>query len=145
MATTTNVKGHTGILSMYVGAAYKPIVCLTSTSMDRASELKEKVNYCTQGETVSSVDRITRTFNLDGEIVTLDVGTTDATYQDMVTAMETKQEQFFKIEGRSTAAQYFKAVIASLGDVFEGGSDATFSASLNINGALEDTDPKTGG
>ena len=54
----TNVKGHTGLLSVYVTSAYKPIVCLTSTSMSSVLRLIEKVNYCTAGETVKTIDGI---------------------------------------------------------------------------------------
>lgn len=137
----TNVKGHTGLLSIFLTAGYKPVVCLTSTSMDRVSEMTEKVNYCTEGETVSSVDRITRTVNLDGEVVTIDEADNGATYDDLVAAMESKQEQRFKIEGRGST-QYFKAVIASLGDNFTAGDDATFSGQLNVNGEITETDPE---
>lgn len=136
----TNVKGHTGLLSIFLTAGYKPVVCLTSTSMQRVSEMTEKVNYCTEGETVSSVDRITRSVNLDGEVVTID-GDDGATYKDLVAAMESKEEQRFKIEGRGEP-QFFKAVIASLDDSFAAGEDATFSGQLNINGEITETDPE---
>ena len=41
----SNVKGHTGLLSVYDSAAYKPIVCFTSTSMSSVLRLIDKVNY----------------------------------------------------------------------------------------------------
>ena len=66
----TNVKGHTGLLSVYATSAYKPIVCLTSTSMSSVLRLIDKVNYCTAGETVKTIDGIDRTVSFDAEIVT---------------------------------------------------------------------------
>jgi hypothetical protein len=135
------IKGHAGLLSIYDTAAYKPIVCLTSTSMERTAELTEKVNYCTQGETQSSVNSISRSLSLDGEYVELDNGeTAKVTYDGLVEVMESKEERVFKIEGRGKD-QYFRAIIASLSDTFPAGEDATFSGTLNINGRLTSIDP----
>ena len=136
----TNVKGADGILSFHDGTAYKPIICLTSTSMSRVSEVIQKVNYCTQGETITKVDRITRTVNFDGEVMT--VGTPDdgVSYDDLITAIESMEEQNFRLDGRGTE-QYFKAIIANLDDTYPGEGDATFSGSLTINGDISETDP----
>ena len=139
----TNVKGAEGVLSFHDGTAYKPIICLTSTSMSRVSEVIQKVNYCTQGETITKVDSITRTVNFDGEVMT--VGTPDdgVSYDDLITAIESMEEQNFRLDGRGTE-QYFKAIIANLDDTYPGGGDATFSGSLTINGDVSETDPLAG-
>lgn len=136
----TNVKGADGILSFHDGTAYKPIVCLTSTSMSRVSEVIQKVNYCTQGETVSTVDRITRTVNFDGEVMTVGVPADGVSYGDLITAIESMEEQNFRLDGRGVT-QYFKAIIANLDDTYPGEGDATFSGSLTINGDVSETDP----
>lgn len=141
----TNVKGAQGILSFHDGTAYKPIICLTSTSMSRVSEVIQKVNYCTQGETVSKVDRITRTVNFDGEVMTVGTPADGVSYNDLITAIESMQEKNFRLDGRGSS-QYFKAVIANLDDTYPGEGDATFSGSLTINGDISATDPlATGG
>ena len=44
------VKGHTGILSVKDATTYKPLVCITSTSVDRKCNTSEMVNYCTEGD-----------------------------------------------------------------------------------------------
>ena len=135
-----NVKGHSGILSVYVTAAYKPIVCLTSTSMSSVLRLIEKVNYCTQGETIRTIDGIDRTVSFDAEVMTVDSGATSASYAELL-AMQ-GVEQTFKLEGRGVA-QYFTAVISDLSDTFPGEGDATFSGTLTINGDIETTNPKS--
>jgi len=136
----TNVKGAQGVLSFHDGTAYKPIICLTSTSMSRVSEVIQKVNYCTQGETISKVDRITRTVNFDGEVMTVGIPADGVSYDDLITAIESMEEKNFRLDGRGTT-QYFKAIIANLDDTYPGEGDATFSGSLTINGDVSETDP----
>jgi hypothetical protein len=136
----SNVKGHTGLLSVYDTAAYKPIVCLTSTSMSSVLRLIEKVNYCTQGKTIRTIDGIDRTVSFDAEVMTVD-GSTNASYAELLALQG--EEQTFKLEGRGEA-QYFKAVISDLSDTFPGDGDATFSGTLTINGDISETDPKAG-
>ena len=136
----TNVKGAEGILSFHDGTAYKPIICLTSTSMSRVSDVIQKVNYCTQGETVTKVNKITRTVNFDGEVMTVGTPADGVSYDDLITAIESMQEKNFRLDGRGTS-QYFKAVISNLDDTYPGEGDATFSGSLTINGDISETDP----
>lgn len=133
-----NVKGYTGLLSVYDTTAYKPIVCLTSTSMSSVLRLIEKVNYCTQGETIRTIDGIDRTVSFDAEVMTVD-GNTNASYAELLELQG--EEQTFKLEGRGEA-KYFKAVISDLSDTFPGEGDATFSGTLTINGDISDTDPE---
>lgn len=134
-----NVKGHTGLLSVYDTTAYKPIVCLTSTSMSSVLRLIEKVNYCTQGETIRTIDGIDRTVSFDAEVMTVDSGATNASYAELLELQGA--EQTFKLEGRGVA-QYFNAVISDLSDTFPGEGDATFSGTLTINGDISATDPE---
>ena len=139
----SNVKGHTGLLSVYDSAAYKPIVCLTSTSMSSVLRLIEKVNYCTQGETIRTIDGIDRTVSFDAEVMTVDAvgGTANASYAELLGLQGA--EQTFKLEGRSTE-KYFSAVISDLSDTFPAEGDATFSGTLTINGDISSSDPKAG-
>ena len=137
----SNVKGYTGLLSVYDTAAYKPIVCLTSTSMSSVLRLIEKVNYCTQGETIRTIDGIDRTVSFDAEVMTVDTPATKASYAELLGLQEA--EQTFKLEGRGTL-QYFNAVISDLSDTFPGEGDATFSGTLTINGDISSSDPKAG-
>lgn len=140
MASRTRVKGYTGLLSIKDGAAYKPLVCLTNTSIDRSANTVDVVNYCTEGEVVSRIDGINRTVSFDAEMIDeTDLGA-DAGYNDMVAIMHLKKEHIFKIEGRQTP-KFFKATVTSLSDTFPGDGIATFSGTLNVNGKFLDSAP----
>ena len=141
MAERIYKKGHTGILSVKDASTYKPLVCLTSTSVDRSANTSEMVNYCTQGETVTQIDSISRSVNFDAMIVDeTDLG--DGTgYADLVAIMETKESHMFKIEGRD-GDQFFSASITSLSDTFASGENATFSGTMTVQGEFLATDPE---
>ena len=98
------------------------------------------VNYCTEGETVTQIDSISRSVSFDAVIVDesdLDGGTG---YADLVAIMETKESHMFKIEGRD-GEQFFSASITSLSDTFAGGENATFSGTMTVHGEFLATDP----
>ena len=141
MAERIYKKGHTGILSVKDASTYKPLVCLTSTSVDRSANTSEMVNYCTQGETVTQIDSISRSVNFDAMIVDeTDLG--DGTgYADLVAIMETKESHMFKIEGRD-GEQFFSASITSLSDTFASGENATFTGTMTVHGEFLATDPE---
>jgi hypothetical protein len=135
------VKGHTGILYVKDSKSYKPLVCLTSTSVDRSVNTSEMVNYCTQGETVTQIDSISRSVSFEAIIVDeTDMGTDESGYADLVAIMETKESHTFKIEGRD-GEQYFTAIITSLSDTFPGDGNATFSGTMTVQGEFSATEP----
>ena len=141
MAERIYVKGHTGILSVKDASTYKPLVCLTSTSVDRSANTSEMINYCTQGETVTQIDSISRSVNFDAMIVDeTDLGEGTG-YADLVAIMETKESHAFKIEGRD-GEQFFTAIITSLSDTFSSGENATFSGTMTVQGEFLATDPE---
>ena len=136
----TYVKGHTGILSVKDATTYKPLVCLTSTSVDRSVNTSEMVNYCTEGETITQIDSISRSVSFDAIIVDeTDLGGGSG-YNDLVAIMETKKSHAFKIEGRD-GDQYFTAIITSLSDTFPGDGNATFSGTMTVQGEFSATEP----
>ena len=140
MAERIYVKGHTGILSVKDASTYKPLVCLTSTSVDRSANTSDMVNYCTQGETITQIDSISRSVSFEAIIVDeTDLGGNSG-YNDLVAIMESKESHTFKIEGRD-GEQYFKAIITSLSDTFPGDGNATFSGTMTVQGEFSATDP----
>ena len=141
MAERIYKKGHTGILSVKDASTYKPLVCLTSTSVDRSANTSEMVNYCTEGETVTQIDSISRSVSFDAVIVDeTDLGEGTG-YADLVAIMETKESHMFKIEGRD-GNQFFSASITSLSDTFASGENATFSGTMTVHGEFLATDPE---
>ena len=110
--------------------------------MSSVLRLIEKVNYCTAGETVQTIDGIDRTVSFDAEVMTIG-GTSDASLSEIMALQGA--EQTFKLEGRGSAPQYFAAVISNLDDSYAAGEDATFSGTLTINGDIVTSDPKAGG
>ena len=135
------VKGHTGILYVKDATSYKPLVCITSSSVDRSANTSEMVNYCTQGETITQIDSISRSVSFDATIVDeTDLGD-EAGYADLVAIMETKESHTFKIEGRD-GEQFFTASITSLSDTFPGDGNATFSGTMTVHGEFLATDPE---
>jgi len=140
MAERIYKKGHTGILYVKDATTYKPLVCLTSTSVDRSANTSEMVNYCTQGETVTQIDSILRSVSFEAIIVDeTDLGGGSG-YNDLVAIMETKKSHMFKIEGRD-GEQFFSASITSLSDTFPGDGNATFSGTMTVHGEFLATDP----
>jgi len=109
--------------------------------MSSVLRLIEKVNYCTQGVTVKTIDGIDRTVSFDAEVMDVDstAQAKNASYAELLALQGA--EQTFKLEGRGTL-KYFKAVISDLNDTFPGEGDATFSGSLTINGDISSSDPK---
>lgn len=140
MAERIYKKGHTGILSVKDASTYKPLVCLTSTSVDRSANTSEMVNYCTQGETVTQIDSISRSVSFDAMIVDETDLAGGTGYADLVAIMETKKSHMFKIEGRD-GNQFFSASITSLSDTFSSGENATFSGTMTVHGEFLATDP----
>ena len=140
MAERIYKKGHTGILSVKDATSYKPLVCITSTAVDRSANTSDMVNYCTQGETETQIDSISRSVSFDAVIVDeSDLGEGTG-YADLVAIMETKESHSFKIEGRD-GEQFFTASITSLSDTFASGENATFSGTMTVHGEFLATDP----
>ena len=141
MAERIYKKGHTGILSVKDASTYKPLVCIDSTSIDRSANTSEMVNYCTQGETVTQIDSISRSVSFDATIVDESDLNGDTGYADLVAIMETKESHMFKIEGRD-GEQFFSASITSLSDTFASGENATFTGTMTVHGEFLATDPE---
>lgn len=144
MAEPINLAGWEGArMSYYSGTAYVPIACITSRSESNTSNIKEKVNVCTEGKVVKSVSSISRSVSLSGEVV--DSNSLDA----LRSLQDAKEETHFMVYRGSgtTTPWYFTGVITSLNADYPTGEgeDATFSMEIDINGDYSSTDPSTVG
>ena len=133
----TYIAGHTGVLSYWDTSAYKPIACLTSTSLARTLQVIEKVNMCTAGEVVKTGDTVERTLSIEGEVVD---GGTDASLDELEAIVKAKADKTFKL-GRGASYYYFTGLVTELSDNFQAGEDATFSATIQLTSAPSGTDP----
>lgn len=133
----TYIAGHTGVLSYWDVSAYKPIACLTSTSLSRTLEVKEKVNMCTAGEIVKTAGAVERSLSIEGEVV---VEAGKASLTELEAIIKAGTEKTFKL-GRGASFYYFTGLLTDLSDNFQAGEDATFSATLTLTSAPSATDP----
>lgn len=136
----TYIAGHTGVLSYWDVSAYKPVACLTSTSLSRTLEVKEKVNMCTEGEIVKTAGAVERSLSIEGEVV---VEAGKASLTELETIIKAGTEKTFKL-GRGASFYYFTGLLTDLSDNFQAGEDATFSATLTLTSAPSAVDPNAG-
>lgn len=148
MAGEVNIKGSEGTLSYWDGTAYKPVVCLTSSSVQKTMNMLDKVNMCTDGETVQSPNGITRSVGIEGEAIdTTDLGgqSAKASLQELDDLQETQNDTGvptdFRLSRGPLGYRYFPGFITDLSDSFDAGQDATFSATLSVKGKFLEVDP----
>ena len=126
------IAGATGILYYLTApATYKPVACLTSTSMAYAVEVLEKVNMCNAGVPAKTAGNVTATLSIEGEVIATSADV--KSLSDLETLMETKAAVEFKLM-RGTRSLTFTGLITELSDTFQAGEDATFSATIEVNG-----------
>lgn len=151
MAGEKNIAGDLGNLAAYEGTAYKPVVCLTSSSMTSTMEMLEKVNMCNPGTVVNSPGRITQSVQIEGEVIdTTDVGggSGKASFDELLTMQATMQTSktpvVFRLSRGPLGFKYFSGYLSDISDNYSAGEDATFSATLTVEGLVSDTDPNAG-
>lgn len=146
----THAKGWKGIISIWDSAAsaYKPLVCLNSTSHSMSGNTQEKVNMCTQGKTVTSLQSITETVDFEAEVVDTTAvggGNTEVSLSEIKAIMRTQastgQPDDFRLERDFDGFLYFPAQFLSIQDNYVAGEDATFSGQLGIQGDVVEVDP----
>lgn len=149
MAGEIPIAGHTGTLSIYDGSAYKPVICLTSSSHEMTMNLVERVTMCSGGQTEQSPQSISETVNIDGIIVdTTAVGgtspglTADELKEKARAQVSSKVPDAFRLSRGSSGYIYFNAFLSNISDSYPADGDATFSATMTIKGSSGSTDPK---
>jgi hypothetical protein len=143
MADPVNLPGWAGArMSYHTGSAYAPIACITSRSESNTSNIKEKVNVCTEGEVKKIVTRIDRSVSISGEVV--DSGSLDA----LRALQDAKVETHFKVYRAvaDTTPYYFTGIITALNAEYSAGDneDSTFTMDIDINGGYSTSDPSVG-
>lgn len=128
--------------------AYKPIACLTDSAHSLTMTMIERVNVCTGGKTEQAPKSITESFTINGVIIDTTVagGTTAQASASELKELARAQVangtvNTFKASDGTSGYIYFDAVLSEVSDNFTAGEDATFSASLAINGTPSAVDP----
>jgi len=72
------IKGEAGILYVHDGALYRPIACLTSSSLNTALSIIESITKCNPGVVVKQAGTFSYTIDAEGEYIdTTSVGGDD--------------------------------------------------------------------
>lgn len=152
MANEKYIKGFTGNLAVWVPGvspalgAYKPVVCLTESSHELVQETIDKVNMCTLGQTIQTVRSVTESATISGEVVdltSLGGDTTQVTVEylkSLSKAQVNDGPNIFRLS-RGSGFLYFSANLSNVSDSYSADSDATFSATLAIQGSSSSVDP----
>ncbi|MVZ65040.1 hypothetical protein GQF61_04195 [Sphingobacterium sp. DK4209] len=150
MAGEVYIKGDTGTLAYWDGDAYKPVVCLTSSSHELTMNTVEKVNMCNAGKTIQSPQSISESVQIEGEVIDttavggvtpgVTVGELKALARAQVTAGVGDD---FRLNRGPEGFIYFKALLSNVSDSYQAGEDATFSATLTITNDPTEVDPHT--
>lgn len=145
MAGETKIQGDVLTLAVY-DSAWKPIACITSNDLSSEAEIIETKTKCDPGVVGKEYGAVNKSISIDGEYIdTTSAGgeTTKASHD----WLEIKQVAKTKIEVRISTGltdvpeQFGTAIISSLALTGPAGEVSTFTATLDIDGALTSTDP----
>src|SRR5690606_26851999 len=108
----------------------------------------EKVNMCTAGQTVQRPGTMSRSVQIEGEIIdTTDLDgsdlreSIDELYEVQEVEFTSGEPDTWRISNGPFGYKYFKGFLSDLSDNYQAGEDATFSATLTVDDNPSDTDP----
>jgi hypothetical protein len=142
-------KGELGVIYLWVGSAYKPIACLTSTSLSTTVSIIESTTKCFPGVTKKYAGTFNGSISLEGEYIdttTVNGNTAKQSHDALFLMQKAKETRNWKLDTNvndPTSVKYYgEAIISDLSADFGSGDDlATFSATLDIDGDIATTDP----
>jgi len=144
-----SIKGEKGIIYIYTGAAYKPVACLTSNSLNTTVSMITSNTKCFPGVTKKTPGSFDYTIDAEGEYIdTTTVGgdtakqSHDALFliQQAKTLVEWKLDT--NIDDATSVKYYGSGYITDLSATFGSGDEvSTFSATIDGDGAIVLVDP----
>lgn len=144
-------KGELGIIYIYdvTSTSYKPIACLTSTSLSSTVSVIESTTKCFPGVTKKTAGTFNGSISLEGEYIdttTAGGDTAKKSHDALFLLQQAKTKINWKLDTNvsvNTSTKYFgEAFISDLSADFGSGDDlATFSATFDVDGAILLTDP----
>jgi hypothetical protein len=149
--STTSIKGENGIIFIAIDNAWKPIACLTSTSLESTINVIERETKCAPGVVEKRPGSFNYNLSMDGEYIdTTSVGGDDTkqSHDALLLLQINKTQITWKLDTDVTetdsAKYYGTAILSSLSLTQGAGSElSTFSATFEGNGAISLDDPLT--
>lgn len=144
------IKGTESILSIYDGAAYRPVACLTSNALDSNQSIVESNTKCNPGVVEKTPGTINISVTADGEMIdTTSVGgdTAQASWDYLFARQLQQNTDFLPVPFRYSSGvtdliYYGNAIISDLNQTAGAGDEViTFSVTLEVSGALTTTNP----
>lgn len=140
------IKGEVGIISVYDGAIFRPVACLTSNSLSATVSVIESNTKCNPGVTIKQGGMSNYSIQADGEYIdTTSVGgeTTKASHDFLFKRLQTKEMQIWKLDtGVVDAIYYGNGIISDLSlDQGAGDELSTFSMTIDVSGEVVFEDP----
>lgn len=144
-----SILGEKGILYIYTGAAYKPVACLTSNSLNTTVSMIESQTKCFPGVVKKTAGTFSYSIDAEGEYIdTTTVGgdTAKQSHDALFLLQQAKTIVEWKIDTNiSNAASvkyYGSGYLTDLSATFGSGDElSTFSATIDGDGAILLTDP----
>jgi len=144
---STFIKGDDLILSVYDGAAYRPVACLTSNSLSESMGVIEVQTKCDPGVTQRQAGTYSYELSAEGEYIdTTSVGAevTKASHDYMHSLFAAGAAVTWRMStGLDDTTNYYgTAYMTELSaDAPSGDEFATFSLTLSGDGSIVTTDP----
>jgi hypothetical protein len=143
------MKGEKGILYIYTGAAYKPVACLTSNSLNSAVSMIESQTKCYPGVIKKTPGTTSYSIDAEGEYIdttTAGGDTAKQSHDALFLLQQAKTLIGWKIDtniDNATSTKYYgNAYITDLSATFGAGDElSTFSATFDGDASILLTDP----
>lgn len=148
MAGETFIKGTALIMSVNTGVTgtYRPIACLTQSSLSASTSATEVETMCDPGNVVKEYGSTSYTASVEGVYIDTTSATGDvakASHDYLLDLVANQTQRVFRMATglTDTPFYYFTGLITDLELTGSAGDNATFSATIEVNGGYVTTDP----
>ena len=140
------IKGEAEILYFYVGAAYVPVVCLTSSSLAETRNVIESQTKCDPGLVTKTAGSYSYEISFEGEYIKPEASKESwVELRDLIRSVTGSVVEWritTTYADATTEDDYGTAILTDLSkDAPAGDELITFSGSLSGSGAISQTDP----
>ena len=144
-----SIRGEKGILYIWDTDAYKPVACLTSNGLNSQLAMIESQTKCFPGVVKKTPGSLNNSIDCEGEYIdttTVDGDDAKTSHDALFLLQQNKTKITWKIDtdiDNATSVKYFgDGYITDLSVTFGSGDEVTtFSATIDVDGAVLLTDP----